>query len=86
VVAGFRFARRLPEVFQRARMCLSERTLWLVSAGGIGVVLVLGSLSVADIVRGGWGLVVAYVAATAVYIRYRAPFVARAEGRSSFDG
>jgi hypothetical protein len=86
LVAAFLFARRLPEVFQRARLKMSERTLRMVSAVGIGVLLVQGSLSFSDIDRGGWGLVVAYVAATAVYIRYRAPFVARAEGRSSFDG
>lgn len=78
LVAAFLLADRLPEVFARARMRMSARTLKTISVMGIGVLLGQMALSFSDIDRAGWALIVAYIAAVAVYITVRAPHNARA--------
>jgi basic amino acid/polyamine antiporter, APA family len=75
LVAALLLARRLPEVFARARMRLSARALQAISVLGILVLLVQGSLSFSDIDRTGWALVAGYLMLVAVYIRWRNPLV-----------
>jgi APA family basic amino acid/polyamine antiporter len=73
IVAAFLLSRRLPDVFRRARMPMSERTLKSICVTGVAVLLGQGALSFSDIDRTGWALVVVYIAAVLVYIRLRAP-------------
>ena len=51
IVAAFLFAKRLPEVFARARIRMSERTVRIVSVIGMCVLVVQGSLAFSDIDR-----------------------------------
>jgi APA family basic amino acid/polyamine antiporter len=75
LVAAFLMARRLPEVFAKARMTMSERTVKTVSVAGILVLLVQGALSFSDIDGTGWALVAAYIVLVVAYILLRAPRV-----------
>lgn len=78
LVAAFLLAKRLPDVFARATMKMSERTLRTISAVGIVVILMQGLLSFSDVDRTGWALVLAYIVMVIVYIRLRSPFNVRA--------
>jgi APA family basic amino acid/polyamine antiporter len=71
LVAAFLLARRLPDVFAKARMRLSARALRTISVIGILVLVVQGSLSFSDIDRTGWALVAGYLVLSAVYIAWR---------------
>ncbi len=71
LIAAFRFAKRLPEVFAQARMKMSERTVQTISVTGICVLLGQGALSFSDVDRSGWILVAAYIALVVVYIQVR---------------
>lgn len=71
LIAAFRFAKRLPEVFAQARMNMSERTVQVISVTGICVLLGQGALSFSDIDRTGWILVAAYIVLVVVYIQVR---------------
>lgn len=73
LVAAFLLPSRLPEVFARARMKMSAATLRAVSAAGIAVLLVQGTLSFSDIDRTGWLLVSGYLLLAAIYVQWRAP-------------
>jgi APA family basic amino acid/polyamine antiporter len=78
LVAAFLLPRRLPEVFARARMRLSERALRTLAVTGIIVILMQGALSFSDVDRTGWALVAAYIVLVIVYIALRAPHHERA--------
>ena len=69
--AAFRFAKTLPEAFAAATMKMSEKRLKTISAIGMGILLIQGSLSFSDIDRMGWILVVVYIIATLIYIQLR---------------
>ena len=69
--AAFRFAKTLPEAFAAATMKMSEKRLKTISAIGMGILLIQGSLSFSDIDRMGWILVVIYIFATLIYIHLR---------------
>ena len=69
--AAFRFAKTLPEAFAAATMKMSEKRLKTISAIGMGILLIQGSLSFSDIDRMGWILVVVYIIATLIYIHLR---------------
>ena len=74
LIAAFKLAKTLPDVFAQARWNMSERTLKVISVVGIGILLVQGSLSFSDIDRTGWMLVAAYIALVVVYIRVRSKY------------
>jgi APA family basic amino acid/polyamine antiporter len=74
LVAAFKFARRLPDVFAGAHMKLSERTVRTISVIGMCVLLVQGSLSFSDIDRAGWALVAIYIALVIGYIQLRSRY------------
>lgn len=80
LVAAFLLARRLPDVFARARMPMRERTLQAISVVGIVVLLGQGALSFSDIDRTGWMLAGAYIGLVIAYIVWRSPSQARAAG------
>ena len=86
LVAAFLLAKRLPEVFARATMKMSENTLRTISAIGIVVIVLQGMLSFSDVDRTGWALVVAYIVLVIVYIQLRSPFNLRAVERLSIPG
>ncbi|MGI9204247.1 MAG: APC family permease [Woeseiaceae bacterium] len=71
LIAAFKFAERLPEVFARARMKMSERTVRTISVVGICVLLGQGALSFSDVDQTGWILVAVYIALVVVYIQIR---------------
>ena len=71
IIAAFRLPERLPDVFARARMKLSARSLKMLCVTGLLVLIGQGALSFSDIDRVGWALVVAYVALVAAYVRFR---------------
>ena len=75
LIAAFRLSKSLPDVFNRARMNLSERAIKTISIVGLCVLLVQGSLSFSDIDRVGWALVAAYLVMVVVYIRLRSKSV-----------
>ncbi len=79
LAAAFLLARRLPEVFARARMPMRQRTLQGLSVAGILVLLVQGALSFSDIDRTGWLLVGTYLALVVAYIQARTPYQARVQ-------
>jgi APA family basic amino acid/polyamine antiporter len=72
IVAAFRLPERLPEVFARAHMKLSARTLKTLCVAGLLILAGQGALSFSDIDRVGWILVVVYVSLVAAYVRFRA--------------
>jgi len=79
LMAAFLLARRLPEVFARARMPMHQRTLQAFSVAGILVLLVQGALSFSDIDRTGWMLVGGYLVLVLAYIQARTPYQARVQ-------
>ena len=75
LIAAFLLSKRLPEVFARARMNLSEKAVKTISVIGMLILVVQGSLSFSDIDRVGWALVAGYIILVLIYIRVRAPLV-----------
>ncbi|SVC18986.1 uncharacterized protein METZ01_LOCUS271840, partial [marine metagenome] len=69
--AAFRFAKILPEAFAVASMKMPEQRLKIISAIGMGILVIQGSLSFSDIDRTGWLLVIVYIIAVLIYIRIR---------------
>jgi len=86
LIAAFLFARRLPDVFARARMRMSERVVRTIAVVGLCILLLQGSLSFSDVDRTGWGLVAAYIVLVVVYIRLRMPWHEAAMAPNSADG
>lgn len=75
LIAAFLLSKRLPDVFARARMSLSERAIRTISVAGMAILVVQGTLSFSDIDRVGWALVAGYITLVLIYIRVRAPAV-----------
>lgn len=75
LIAAFLLSKRLPDVFARARMSLSERAIRTISVVGMAILVVQGTLSFSDIDRVGWALVAGYITLVLIYIRVRAPAV-----------
>ena len=86
LIAAFLFARRLPDVFARARMRMSERAVRTIAVVGLCILLLQGALSFSDVDRTGWALVAAYIVLVVVYIRLRTPWHEAAVSPNSVDG
>ena len=83
LVAAFLFAKRLPEIFAKAQMRMTDRRLKIISTIGVCVLLVQGALSFSDIDSGGWALVFIYIVMVLVYIHFRSPHNLRATAAAS---
>jgi len=75
LIAAFRFAKKLPNVFSNATMNFSEKKLKIISAIGVLILIGQGSLSFSDIDQSGWLLVLLYISFVMIYIKLRTPYI-----------
>lgn len=75
LIAAFRFAKKLPNVFSNATMNFSEKKLKIISAIGVLILIGQGSLSFSDIDQSGWLLVLLYISFVVIYIKLRTPYI-----------
>ena len=71
LLAAFYFARNLPDVFAKAKIKMSEKTLKIISVIGILILLVQANLAFSDIDSTGRYLIVGYIILVIIYIQYR---------------
>lgn len=71
LLAAFYFARNLPDVFAKAQIKMSEKTLKIISVIGILILLVQANLAFSDIDSTGRYMIVGYIIMVIVYIQYR---------------
>ena len=71
LLAAYYFAERLPDVFAKAHIKLSEKTVKIVSVTGILILLVQASLAISDIDNTGRIMIVGYIALVIAYIQFR---------------
>jgi hypothetical protein len=78
LVAAYQFSKKLPDLFNKATMRLSETKVKIISVIGVCILIGQGALSFSDIDKSGWILVLAYILLVLIYIKYRAPYNDRA--------
>ena len=78
LVAAYQFSKKLPDLFNKATMRLSETKVKIISVVGVCILIGQGALSFSDIDKSGWILVLAYILLVLIYIKYRAPYNDRA--------
>lgn len=78
LVAAFVFCRKMPDVFERATMKMSEGNLKIISVLGMCVLIVQAALSFSDVGQEGCILVCIYIALVIVYIKLRSKHNVRA--------
>ena len=83
LLAAFMFAKRLPELFARATMKMSNRTLQILSITGLAVIVAQAYIALREVDRIGWLLVAAYIALVIVYIRVRSRHVTALAGAAA---
>ena len=71
LLAAFYFARNLPDVFAKAQIKMSEKTLKIISVIGILILLVQANLAFSDIDSTGRFMIVGYIILVIIYIQYR---------------
>lgn len=71
LLAAFYFARNLPDVFAKAQIKMSEKTLKIISVIGILILLVQANLAFSDIDSTGRYMIVGYIIMVIIYIQYR---------------
>ena len=71
LLAAFYFARNLPDVFAKAQIKMSEKTLKIISVIGILILLVQANLAFSDIDSTGRFIIVGYIILVIIYIQYR---------------
>lgn len=71
LLAAFNFARNLPDVFAKAKIKMSEKTLKIISVIGILILLVQANLAFSDIDSTGRYMIVGYIIMVIIYIQYR---------------
>ena len=71
LLAAFYFARNLPDVFAKAQIKMSEKTLKIISVIGILILLVQANLAFSDIDSTGRYMIVGYIILVIIYIQYR---------------
>lgn len=71
LLAAFYFARNLPDVFAKAKIKMSEKTLKIISVIGILILLVQANLAFSDIDSTGRYMIVGYIIMVIIYIQYR---------------
>lgn len=71
LLAAFYFARNLPDVFAKAQIKMSEKTLKIISVIGILILLFQANLAFSDIDSTGRYMIVGYIIMVIVYIQYR---------------
>ena len=75
LIAAYRFSKELPEVFKKASMRLSEKSVKIISATGVLILIGQGTLSFSDIDQSGWLLVILYILFVMIYIKFRRPYI-----------
>ena len=75
LIAAYRFSKELPEVFKNASMRLSEKSVKIISATGVLILIGQGTLSFSDIDQSGWLLVILYILFVMIYIKFRRPHI-----------
>jgi len=75
LIAAYRFSKELPEVFKNASMRLSEKSVKIISATGVLILIGQGTLSFSDIDQSGWLLVILYILFVMIYIKFRRPYI-----------
>lgn len=75
LIAAYRFSKELPEVFKNASMRLSEKSVKIISAIGVLILIGQGTLSFSDIDQSGWLLVILYILFVMIYIKFRRPYI-----------
>ena len=73
LIAAFKFAKKLPDIFANASMSFSEKKLKTISIIGVLILIGQGTLSFSDIDQSGWLLVVLYILFVLIYIKLRKP-------------
>jgi len=71
LLAAFYFARNLPDVFAKAQIKMSEKTLKIISVIGILILLVQANLAFSDIDSTGRYMIIGYIIMVIIYIQYR---------------
>ena len=71
LLAAFYFARNLPDVFAKAQIKMSEKTLKIISVIGIMILLVQANLAFSDIDSTGRYMIIGYIIMVIIYIQYR---------------
>ena len=79
LIAAFRFAKKLPDIFANASMSFSEKKLKIISIIGVLILIGQGTLSFSDIDQSGWLLVVLYILFVLIYIKLRQPYIKRTD-------
>jgi APA family basic amino acid/polyamine antiporter len=83
LIAAFRFAKKMPDVFGNANMNISERKLKIISTIGILILIGQGSLSFSEgelsevIYR--IALVILYILFVLIYIKLRQPYIKKTD-------
>ena len=75
LIAAYRFSKELPDVFKNASMRLSEKSVKIISATGVLILIGQGTLSFSDIDQSGWLLVILYILFVMIYIKFRRPYI-----------
>ena len=75
LIAAYRFSKELPDVFKNASMRLSEKSVKIISAIGVLILIGQGTLSFSDIDQSGWLLVILYILFVMIYIKFRRPYI-----------
>ena len=75
LIAAYRFSKELPDVFKNASMRLSEKSVKIISAIGVLILIGQGTLSFSDIDQSGWLLVILYILFVMIYIKFRRPHI-----------
>ena len=75
LIAAYRFSKELPDVFKNASMRLSEKSVKIISAIGVLILIGQGTLSFSDIDQSGWLLVILYILFVIIYIKFRRPYI-----------
>ena len=79
LIAAFRFAKKLPDIFANASMSFSEKKLKTISIIGVLILIGQGTLSFSDIDQSGWLLVVLYIIFVLIYIKLRQPYIKKTD-------
>ena len=79
LIAAFRFAKKLPDIFANASMSFSEKKLKIISIIGVLILIGQGTLSFSDIDQSGWLLVVLYILFVLIYIKLRKPYIKKTD-------
>ena len=79
LIAAFKFAKKLPDIFANASMSFSEKKLKTISIIGVLILIGQGTLSFSDIDQSGWLLVVLYILFVLIYIKLRQPYIKKTD-------